>query len=462
VQFVNDNTLTEALMYDPTTQYVGTRTFPNPLGTGDVNGPASAAVNQVAVYADATGKLIDTRNVTIDAGGNVVVPTGGLTVTLGNATAAGFVTNGGVTAASVSVASNAVVLTAGGVAVTNANVSVTTGNITIGTGNFLTSSGNVQISSGNLALPAPVNNSSTVGLITVGGQRFICNQSANTNYNLFMGIGAGNTTSQGGNNVCIGSSGLSYAGAGSSMGTGSNNTLVGSGAGVSITTGQNNTVLGFTGGQGIIGGSSNTLLGVGGGASISSGSRNIMIGAGLVLGNSISTGTDNILIGGTNTGAAGTSNAICIGATGINSATINIGTPATHTSCFIQGVSGVTTGGAAVAVLVDANGNFGTVSSAAKYKTNIAAISAASSARLHGLVPVTFNYIAPQRNEDGTEVTQFGLIADDVQKIIPEIVVTRGGEPETIRYDTLVPLLLAEIKQLATRVATLEQKNTTA
>jgi hypothetical protein len=137
---------------------------------------------------------------------------------------------------------------------------------------------------------------------------------------------------------------------------------------------------------------------------------------------------------------------------------IRIGDLGTHTTCYIQGVDTVVTAGAAVPVLVDADGQFGTVSSAKKYKKNIVSISEESSARIYGLNPVTFNFIKTQRNDDGTEVTQFGLLADDVIKTIPEIVIVRKGEPETIRYDALVPLLLAEVKRLAARVVVLEQR----
>jgi len=82
---------------------------------------------------------------------------------------------------------------------------------------------------------------------------------------------------------------------------------------------------------------------------------------------------------------------------------------------FIAGISGVTTGGTGAAVLVDANGQLGTISSSRRFKDDIQDMGDASS-DLMKLRPVTFRY--KQAQEDGSHPLQYGLVAEEVAEVI--------------------------------------------
>ena len=154
----------------------------------------------------------------------------------------------------------------------------------------------------------------------------------------------------------------------------------------------------------------------------------------------------NIALGsgaGTGSTLATSNNNIYIGNAGVNeSGAIRIGTLGTHTTCFIQGIDGVVTGLPAVAVLVDANGQLGTISSTRRVKHAIQDMDDAS-ADIFKLRPVTFIY-----NADLSETRQYGLIAEEVEEVFPAIVVhDKDGQPFTIQYHVLPILLLNELKK---------------
>jgi hypothetical protein len=115
------------------------------------------------------------------------------------------------------------------------------------------------------------------------------------------------------------------------------------------------------------------------------------------------------------------------------------------TRTFIAGVRGVTTGGPGVPVLVDSNGQLGTVSSSRRVKQDIQPMDEASE-RLLGLRPVQFRYTQPDAS--GERPVQYGLIAEEVAEILPELVVLdEGGQPETVAYHMLPALLLNELQK---------------
>jgi len=170
------------------------------------------------------------------------------------------------------------------------------------------------------------------------------------------------------------------------------------------------------------------------------GSFNIGIGSGAGQGSSLATSNNNIYV----------ANA------GINeSGAIRIGTNGTHTTCFIQGISGATTGLAAIPVLVDANGQLGTISSSATRKHDIRDMKDVSSV-IYKLRPVTFAF-----NGDKTEAMQYGLIAEEVEQVFPAIVVKGAdGKPYSVQYHVLPVLLLNElIKQKEEFSAAIERVN---
>jgi hypothetical protein len=158
------------------------------------------------------------------------------------------------------------------------------------------------------------------------------------------------------------------------------------------------------------------------------GSNNIAVGS--YAGYNLTTGSNNIDIGSRGVGAE----------TGV----IRIGTQGTQHAAFLAGVSGVNvTGGAAV--MVDSAGQLGVVSSSIRYKEDVRSMGDVSD-RLLALRPVTFRY--KKADEHGQKPEQYGLIAEEVAKVMPELVVyNQKGQPETVAYQTLAPLLLNELQR---------------
>ena len=90
----------------------------------------------------------------------------------------------------------------------------------------------------------------------------------------------------------------------------------------------------------------------------------------------------------------------------------------TQTQTFIAGIRGVATGVAnAVNVLIDSNGQLGTMNSSRRFKHKITAMESTSESIL-ALRPVTFRY-----KSDKTDTSQFGLIAEEVAEVNPDLVV---------------------------------------
>src|SRR5205823_9665347 len=100
---------------------------------------------------------------------------------------------------------------------------------------------------------------------------------------------------------------------------------------------------------------------------------------------------------------------------------------------FITGIRGTATANAnAVPVVVDSKGQLGTVSSSRRFKDEIKPMDNSSEAIL-GLKPVTFHY-----KSDSKETPQFGLIAEEVAKVNPDLVVRNDdGEIYTVRYEAV-------------------------
>jgi trimeric autotransporter adhesin len=133
--------------------------------------------------------------------------------------------------------------------------------------------------------------------------------------------------------------------------------------------------------------------------------------------------------------------------------TIRIGTvvPADHlgkqTATYIAGIFGATLAGGAE-VFVNAAGQLGTVKSSARYKHDVHDMGEASH-KLMKLRPVVFRY-----NSDQSGTLQYGLIAEEVAKVYPELVVNGAdGKPETVAYHMLPVMLLNEAQQQARELA---------
>jgi uncharacterized coiled-coil protein SlyX len=186
-------------------------------------------------------------------------------------------------------------------------------------------------------------------------------------------------------------------------------------------------------------GTGNTALGTGALGANKTGSFNLAVGYNA--GGALTTGSNDIDIGAP--GVAGESN------------TMRIGTPK-QTLTFISGIRGVTTANAnAVPVVIDSAGQLGTVSSSRRFKDEIKPMDNSSEAIL-GLRPVTFHYKTDKQN-----TPQFGLIAEEVAKVNPDLVVRDDdGQIYTVRYDAVNAMLLNEFLKEHRNVA--EQQSTIA
>ena len=174
------------------------------------------------------------------------------------------------------------------------------------------------------------------------------------------------------------------------------------------------------------------------------------------------TGSNNTAIGASAAlyVSSGKSNNIHIGSLGDSgdSGTVRIGEPGTHSKFFAAGVRGVTTGNNnAIPVLIDSNGQLGTVSSSRRFKEDIEDMGAAS----HGLMrlrPVTYRYKEPLA--DGSKPIQYGLIAEEVAEVYPDLVAhSADGQIETVKYQVLDSMLLNEAQRQQEQIRCLQQQN---
>ncbi|PYJ21528.1 MAG: hypothetical protein DME99_07720 [Verrucomicrobia bacterium] len=172
------------------------------------------------------------------------------------------------------------------------------------------------------------------------------------------------------------------------------------------------------------------------------GSFNNAMGFG-ALGDNVS-GFGNVAVGdlagaGNTTGSANTYLGVGGAVVDGENDTIRIGDPAFNVACFIGGIFGETTAAGALPVVVDANGQLGTIVSSRRFKDDIKPMDKASEAIL-SLKPVTFHY-----KSDKTGAPQFGLIAEDVAAVNPDLVVRdRKGEILSVHYEAVNAMLLNE------------------
>ncbi len=252
-------------------------------------------------------------------------------------------------------------------------------------------------------------------------------------FNVAMGHQALYSNTTGARNVAIGLNAEHYGSAGNY------DTAVGYRAMFDNGSGTHNTAVGALAMEGLLGspGSDNTALGDHA-LALKTGSGNIAIGA--RAGNFGSVGaSDDILIGND------------IEVPGSN--TIQIGTP-NQTKTYIAGIRGATTSlNDAVGVVIDGNGQLGTVSSSRRLKQDIRDMGDATD-KLYALRPVTFRYRqyvedAVREGKDPGELPRsYGLIAEDVAEVFPDLVVYgKDGKPETIKYRLLAPMLLNELQK---------------
>jgi hypothetical protein len=227
----------------------------------------------------------------------------------------------------------------------------------------------------------------------------------------------GNTT--GNNNTADGLNALFFNTSGSS------NTASGLNALLNNTTGGNNAGSGAFALQNNKAGHDNTADGFQALKGNTSGNNNVAVGSNA--GANLTTGSNDIDIGANVVGAAGEAN------------TIRIGKQGTQKQAFIAGIFGTAVSGSTV--VINSNGKLGVATSSARFKEAIKPMDKASEAILH-LKPVTFRY---KQEIDSEGTPQFGLIAEEVGKVNPDLVGRdENGKINTVRYEAVNAMLLNE------------------
>ncbi len=259
------------------------------------------------------------------------------------------------------------------------------------------------------------NNTSGTWNSAVGYQSLLFNTSGSAD--AAFGFQALLHNASGNNNTALGMQALM------NNSTGGNNTAAGTAALVNNLS-SDNTGVGESALSGDTSGGENTALGAFAGYTITSGTGNIAIG--VDAGDAIVTGNNNIDIG--NSGF------------GDESGVIRIGTMGTHNKAVFLGIYGMTVGGSAP-VVVNGGGLLGTVSSSIRFKQDVHSMDKASEVLL-ALKPVTFRY-KPEYDPDATP--QFGLIAEDVNKVDPDLVLRdTKNQIYSVRYEAVNAMLLNE------------------
>jgi hypothetical protein len=254
-----------------------------------------------------------------------------------------------------------------------------------------------------------------------------------TGYNaLYSVTTAGDNTATGALSLQLNSSGVGNTATGSTTlstnTTGNANTGTGYGALSQNTSGYYNTATGYEAlastttpfgntGDGFEALSSNTI-----------GYYNIAVG--FQAGSNLTTGWNNIEIG--NPGTAGEADVIRIG---------SVGTQQLFYAAGIDGVS-ISEG---VPVYINSVGQMGTANSSIRYKEDVHDMADASN-KLFQLRPVTYRY--KQAYADGSKPIDYGLIAEEVAQVYPDMVArTADGQIQTVQYQKLTPMLLNEVQK---------------
>jgi endosialidase-like protein len=285
---------------------------------------------------------------------------------------------------------------------------------------------NTGVGAGTLVLNN-ANNNTAVGtaalLLNIGGTENTANGafallSNDGSYNTAIGYEALFSNTDARNNTAIGA----YALVNNT--TGIENTANGGQALSGNTTGNGNTAVGYETFFNGTPGDFNTAVGT---RALANCSGNNNIGLGYEAGyNSI--GNDNIYIG--NFGGSSESNTIRVGTPGTGQGT--------QSATYIAGILGANLA-EGIPVYIDQAHRLGTNISSRRFKKEVKPMDKASEAIL-ALKPVTFQYKSDKSNKP-----QFGLIAEDVAEISPDLVVRdKNGEIYTVRYDAVNAMLLNE------------------
>lgn len=273
--------------------------------------------------------------------------------------------------------------------------------------------GDINITAGNLKLPN-TNQGGTEGILIIAGSRF-AHKFGGAN-SVYLGTNAGNTNAAntGTRNTGVGWQALI------AIESGFDNVAVGQGALNNLTTGSSNTAVGSRGAK-MTTGDANTLIGSSAGANYTtSESNNICIGA-------------------------------SVGGTAAESNKTRIGVFGTQNAAFIAGAE-QSLGVAGTDLFVNTtNGQIGLTTSSRRYKENIQDLEITNFDKLH---PVSFTF-----KYDESQTKNYGLIAEEVAEIFPEMVVfNKEGQAESVRYNQLFAMLIKEVQELKKQVHALQKE----
>jgi hypothetical protein len=326
--------------------------------------------------------------------------------------------------------------------------------------NFGDADNNTAVGAGALKNNTTGSSNTAVGFIALGAAAV---PEETGSFNTAVGGIALASNTSGGDNTAVGYNALVF------NTSGGDNSAVGSGALLNNTTGRDNTALGVSALEQSVGGQSNTAVGVRALENLNSelgrfntavgvealrngdGFNNTALGVGALVS---STGNNNTAVG-ENAGLnliSGDNN-IYLRAFGAatESNTMRLGRG--QISTFIAGIAGRPSPGGNP-VMINSDGKLGTTLSSARYKQDIQTMGTRSQGLLQ-LRPVTFRY-----KQDAQGERQYGLIAEEVAKVYPELV-TRGadGEIEAVRYQELTPMLLNEQQRQQRQLSVLKAEN---
>ncbi len=249
--------------------------------------------------------------------------------------------------------------------------------------------------------------SNTFGSQNTGVGKQALRHNTNGNYNTGVGKRALFSNTTGHYNTAVGDYALS------SNITGFHNTAIGSSA-LFHNKGIQNTAVGLQAARNVTTGDLNTAVGLNAGLNWSTGDKNIALGFGAY-------------------GAVG------------ESGTTRIGGSGNQTRAFIEGVHGVTVAGG-TQVFIKSDGQLGTSTSSVRFKQEIENLGSSQREKLLDLRPVQFRF-KDELASEGDNPIEYGLLAEEVAEVFPELVTYKEERPYSVRYHLLAPLLLAEMQR---------------
>lgn len=330
------------------------------------------------------------------------------------------------------------------------------------------SAGNVSATGGqNVTFGTNAGSSLTLGMNNTGFGYNVLKLVNTGQFNTCLGSLAGSSITNGTNNCAFGHQALlseqsgnfncafgtnSLATQSAAIGSGDkNNVAMGYASGFSMTTGYDNTIFGFQANYSETTGAFNCSFGYSALQNANGSNGNCAFG--YQAADSQFSYTNCVFIGaGADSTANNITNSIAIGfqATLATSNTIVIGN-SSHGNCTINGIFGTTVTNNPV--YISNTGVLGTIVSSERFKQNISDMGERSS-QVWKLRPVNFTFI-----EDISNTLQFGLIAEEVAKVFPEIVnLDTEGKPHSVRYHDLPVILLNELKKLLVRFEAQDQE----